>query len=539
MKNLIDYAENYKETFVNSPFNEVDGLVLAQLCYLNFDSYAILINTVGITIKELFENKNKSLFNIRVPEQNKKLLRNLANNPRFSNVRITNYEKENDANKIMQFSATTFEWDKLAYVAFRGTDSTVVGWKEDFDAMFKEAVPSQLKAVEYLEKRSLVLPETFYVGGHSKGGNMAIYSVLNVSPKIQDRVAFIFDYDGPGVRKEYLDKDCYLRIKDRIITTIPEQSLFGMILYNDDNYQVIKSDGIWLYQHDPFNWHVVDGCFVYLENVAKFSAINRDTLNRWLYETDAKSRELLVDTVYKLITLTNSEKVGEVPVNLMKNAAVIYKEYKNLNKDELNQIFEVIRQFKLFRAEIENATEKEGTHKTEESADFTKILQKIATPIKTFVDKIPIEGYKEMLGNTTVVKKTKKATNKINDAVTQQFTKMSKKADDKTKLIEQNVKKELAIKKRNGIYTSKTSVTKSKRYKKTGYKPLKSKPLKYNGIEQEKASIDKTKAKQVKPKSTVKTKKNVRALQQTKRFKEQYFDFYDDVKDHTKGKEDW
>lgn len=537
MKNVIDYAENYIKTFDDSPFNEVDGLVLAQLCYLNFDSYSILINTVGLTIKELFENKNKSLFNVRVPEQNKKLLRNLANNPRFSNVRITNYEKENDANKIMQFCATTFEWDNLAYVAFRGTDSTVVGWKEDFDAMFKETVPSQLKAVEYLEKRSPILPKNFFVGGHSKGGNMAIYSVLNVSPEIQDRVAFIFDYDGPGVRKEYLDKDCYLRIKDRIITTIPEQSLFGMILYNDDNYQVIKSDGIWVYQHDPFNWHIVDGCFVYLENVAKFSAINRDALNRWLYETDAKGRELLVDTVYKLVALTNSEKVGEVPVNLMKNASIIYKEYKNIDKDELNQIFEVLKQFKLFRAEIENATEKEGTHKTEESVDFTKIFHKVTAPIKTLVDKIPIEGYKEMLGNTTVVKKAKKATNKLNDAVTQQFTKISKKADDKTKLIEQNVKKELAIKKYNNTYKSITSIEKSKNRKKAGYKPLKSKRLKYNGVEQDNPTNDKTK--QVKPKTTVKNKKNERAIQQTKKFKEQYFDFYDDVKDHTKGREDW
>ncbi len=552
MKNLIDYAETFKKSYDEVPFNEVDGLVLAQLCYLNLDSYANDINSLGMTIKELFEKKNKSLFNIRVPDQNKKLLRNLSENPRFSTIRITNYEKENDAEKMIQFSATTFEWDDVGYIAFRGTDSTVVGWKEDFDAMFKDAVPSQLKAVEYVEKRAATLKGNFYVGGHSKGGNMAVYSVLKSRPEIQDRVIFIFDYDGPGVKKEYLNADCYLRIKDKIITTIPEQSLFGMVLYNDDNYHVIKSDGVWVNQHDPFNWHIVNGCFVYLESVSQTSEINRDALNKWLYETDAKQRELLVDTVYKLIALTNSEKVGEVPVNFMKHATVIYKEYKNLDKEKLGQIFAVVKQFKTFRSEIEQAVVTEGKRKTEEKADFSQMFQKFAAPIKNIVSKLPLDEYKDMITNNTVVQKAKQVGSKITGTISNQITKITKKPDNKAALSGEISGQEIALNKYKGDFKPQKQTIKSVSRKKHGFKPRKftapttdakkDKTSKKNESVKAKQVEDKNgKTKSAEQKQAPKqvAKKNERALAQTKKFKQDYFDFYDDVKDHTKGREDW
>lgn len=455
MKNIIDYAQNYTKTFQEEEFNEVDGLVLAQLCYLELESVKDKVDSKQLTIEKLYLLNSPEIFAIRAPELNKKLLSALAKNPRYKNIYVRYYEKIQDAEEEKQFSATTYEWQNSAYVAFRGTDSTIIGWKEDFNAMFQEIVPSQVEAVNYLVRHRSDLPEYFYVGGHSKGGNLAIFAAMYAPQEIQDRILIIFDNDGPGVRKENIDANCYKRIKNKIFTIIPEESFFGMVLYNDDNYLVVKSDGVWIYQHDPFNWHIHNNCFVYINDVSQSSKITRDTLNRWLYESDSEKRELLVNTVYSLISPTNIEKVSDMRNNFVKNAGSIYKAYRQLNKDDLEKINEVINEFKKFRQEVASNPTTLDEHKAKDINVLEKIFVKVSDPIKSMFNKLPIEGYKEMLSNYTFIKKAKKVTDKIGDSISDRLTKIGLYAIDKTEQRQKEVSGELAKMNKRAVLSKK------------------------------------------------------------------------------------
>ena len=501
MANIIEYALKFNKPFSEESFNEVDGLILSQLCYLNLDGYEDKLSLGNYTIFDLNKDRSNTLLKIRVPKQNSKLLSFLAENPRYKDIKILKYINIRNLENEQQFSATIYSWDTEGFVAFRGTDSTVVGWKEDFNAMFMDIVPSQHEAVKFIEENADILPQNFYIGGHSKGGNLAVYSAVNVKKEIQDRIIIVFDNDGPGVHKDVLDSDIYNNVKNKIIYLLPAQSVFGLILFNEDNYLVVKSDGIWIQQHDPFNWKIVNNCFVYLDNINRYSSINRETLNRWLYETEPEKRALLVDTIYKLITITNAEKVGDVPVGIIKNYDNIIKTIKSFNKEDLTKISEVLAEYKQIKKEIEDASPTENEHRA--NTDMQKFIHRVTTPIKSFIEKLPIEEYIEIFNKNVLVQKTKGVANKVGKAVTDTKNYVVNKTNTRTQQISESVSK---------------NVDNAKKLNESNITIIDVEPV----IEQ-----------------TEEEKKIKKAKANTKKFKEKYFDFYDDIKHYTKGEEDW
>ncbi len=501
MGNIIEYALKFNKSFAEDAFNEVDGLILSQLCYLNLDGYEEKLSSGNYTIFDLNNDRSKTLLNIRVPKQNSKLLSSLANNPRFKDIKILKYINIRNAEKEQQFSATIYSWDTEGFVAFRGTDSTIVGWKEDFNAMFMDIVPSQHEGVKFLEENADILPQTFYIGGHSKGGNLAVYAAVNVKKEIQDRIAIVFDNDGPGVHKSVLDSEQYLNVRNKIFYLLPAQSVFGLILFNEDNYLVVKSDGVWIQQHDPFNWKILNNCFVYLDNINRYSSVNRETLNRWLYETEPEKRAILVDTIYKLITITNAEKVGDVPVGIIKNYDSVVKAIKSFNKEDLTKISEVLAEYKQIKKEIEDANPTENEHRA--NTDIQKFIKKVSTPIKTFIEKLPIEEYIEIFNKNVLVQKTKGVATKVTKAVTDTKNYVVNKTNNRTQQISESVAK---------------NVDNAKKYNDEILDVIDVEPV----IEY-----------------TEEEKKVKQAKANTKKFKEKYFDYYDDIKHYTKGEEDW
>ena len=174
--NIKEYAQSEFRKFEESEFCEVDSLVLAQLSYMFFDKIVGSIDDkkrpVKIKDAYMLEHMPDMLNTVRLPEENKKLLCALSGNPRFRDIKMNWYVNEVDSNTEKQFSAVCFILDrKTAYVAFRGTDATFVGWKEDFNMAFMDKIPAQEQAVEYLNFVSKKLPRSLIIGGHSKGGN--------------------------------------------------------------------------------------------------------------------------------------------------------------------------------------------------------------------------------------------------------------------------------------------------------------------------------------------------------------------------------
>ena len=235
MGTMIDYIKEYGDyTFSEKPLNEVDSLVLSQLAYLKFDGLVPGPGNAGtVSLEELDvrPDRDKLFSDERYREPNMELFGELVKSVRFRSLQVGNYVNEIETEQETQFSAITcFLGGQTVYVAYRGTDETIVGWKEDFNLAFSEPVPGQLRSVEYLNRAAEGFAGSFYVGGHSKGGNFSVYAAMNCRREVQDRILKVYSLDGPGFRPEIREGGHYESIAGRVEKIIPHSSLVGMLL---------------------------------------------------------------------------------------------------------------------------------------------------------------------------------------------------------------------------------------------------------------------------------------------------------------------
>lgn len=348
MKNIIDYAIEENDTFKNRKFNAVDSLVLSQLAYLRFDRFvpglsdtAIPVSIIEIASRENLDMLFRDTWNSK---SNRRLFFALANSSRFCDMKVGFYVNTIDSKTEKQFSAITFLLDDgSAYIAYRGTDSTFIGWKEDFNMAFISPVPSQEEGVTYLNAVADRISCQLKIGGHSKGGNIAVYSSIKCGRSVQDRITHAFDHDGPGFRDEVFQSDSYLILKDRIHKTIPQSSIIGMLLQNQEKYSVVKSNRIWLMQHNPFSWLIDDDDFEYTSSITKSAFYMNETLNQWVNSLDDQKRELFVNTLYNVIKATNAATFYDLTGDWQKRAYAVLGAMKEIDDETRRFMFQTIR----------------------------------------------------------------------------------------------------------------------------------------------------------------------------------------------------
>lgn len=319
MGNIIEYIESNLSRMPDKEFNNVDSLVLSALSYIRFEGIARGLKerapfiSMGDLLKaEMFDSMFR---NTRDIENNKRFINALAASPRFRDIKINFYVNKVDTIMEKQFSAITFFTDDgTAYIAYRGTDATLVGWKEDFNMAFISPVPSQEEGVNYLNAAARRIPRymKIRVGGHSKGGNIAVYSAINCNPSVQKRIVNVYNHDGPGFKDNLFENTGFLKIKDRIKTTLPESSLVGMLLQHHEDYSVVKSSRRGIMQHDPFSWIVENDDFSYIENISSGAMYRNRTLNQWLNSMNDEKRKLLVDALFQVIEKTENDDFKEL-----------------------------------------------------------------------------------------------------------------------------------------------------------------------------------------------------------------------------------
>lgn len=346
MGNILDYIETEKERFPQRPFCAVDSLILSQLSYLNFDG---LVPGPGegdpVPLLRLADGETVAAMvkGVRAPELNAKLFRLLAESPRFQDLRLSAYVNRIDEVKEEQFSAVTFLLGEDAYVAFRGTDAYYVAWKENFNLAFICPVPSQVEAAEYLSHAAASVPGRLLVGGHSKGGNLAVYASLFCAPEAQRRVEAVFSHDGPGFQPEVLETPEYLRMKERIHKTIPQSSLVGVLLQHQETYQIIRSDSFWIMQHDPYSWVVENGGFSYEASLTSGAAFLNRSLNEWISALSEEELSAFADALYKVICSFGGETFADLPEEWWKTALNALNGMKELDADTYKCILQTIR----------------------------------------------------------------------------------------------------------------------------------------------------------------------------------------------------
>lgn len=315
MKNIIAYTQENLTTFDEFPFTSVDSLILSSAAYVHFpDIIPEVISWRGIRLQELYcaEYFEEMFHNIPLLEDTKQLFFALAASPRFRNIRIMGYTEQFDLTTEKQFSAVTFQIQpNLYYIAFRGTDSTLIGWKEDFNMTFKSPIPSQEEAVRYIEKAALYCPGTLLTGGHSKGGNLAVYAAAMCRENIQERIYKVYTHDGPGFLETILQRKEFQRISSRIEKTLPQSSVIGMMLEHRENFDIVKSNGLGLLQHDQFTWEIEGNHFIYIDHLTKNARFTDKTLTDWLHNLTEEERERFVDALYGVLSANSLTSIDD------------------------------------------------------------------------------------------------------------------------------------------------------------------------------------------------------------------------------------
>lgn len=349
--NIIDYLKEYADVSLkDEPMNDVDSLVLCQFVYLKFDGLvpAVTENARPVSLQQLYEHPDyeKLYGDERYEKNNRALFEAMLKCERFRNMKLSCYINiiENQADFETQFSAVTFLLeDGTMYVAYRGTDENIVGWKEDFNMAFLSPVPSQEFAVKYLNMVTKQLPRDFYIGGHSKGGNLAVYAAMNCFPQAQQRILKIYSMDGPGFRPEVLERCDFGRIEDRTCKILPHSSLVGMLFEKDIRYQVVESRTFGLAQHNPFTWLVQDGQFVTVSDIYETRRFMDNTLNEWILSLDERSLRTFVDTLFQILSASESDNLIDFTANLKRSMTGVLGAVKGLDEDTQKALIQTVK----------------------------------------------------------------------------------------------------------------------------------------------------------------------------------------------------
>ncbi len=247
---------------VRAPFTEVDALILSRVAYLYLEGLSptdfrskVKIKDIGDTYLKLSKTDAISI----LQAEDVHLMQAIKGTRRFGNIAVTGYQSFFSEESVEQFAAMTLLLpDGTAYISFRGTDGSLSGWREDFDLAFLGIIPSHKRALKYAREAMDSLPKVkaFYIGGHSKGGNLASYAACKLPKRLKRSIKAVYIFDAPGFRRDVftvLDRDSLL---DRTFAYAPCQSIIGMILYSPAPYTPILSRSSLFYQHDLYNWCV-------------------------------------------------------------------------------------------------------------------------------------------------------------------------------------------------------------------------------------------------------------------------------------------
>ena len=322
MANIMDYIRWRGDlTFAQAPLNGVDGLIFSALAYIRYAGQAESEPRVPLTLaqagEDLFARED---YETRSRVKNDLVLLRIAmESVRFGQSRLCMYRDEFRPEQETQFAAMTFQLDDGSlFLAFRGTDSTLVGWKEDFNMTFQQTIPAQRLAVQYAREVAQEYEAPMRLGGHSKGGNLAVFAAARSSPAIQSRILQVFNNDGPGFTKYLMGDPGYLTMVPKIRTFIPQSSVIGMLLGHEEPYTVIRSKTIGLLQHDPYSWEVMGNAFVAGEEVTETSQFVDATLKTRFADMTNQERNQLVDVMYTLLNSGEVDRPADIlqPKNL-------------------------------------------------------------------------------------------------------------------------------------------------------------------------------------------------------------------------------
>lgn len=334
-------------SFKASPFNPVDNLIFSVFAYLPFDD--LIPSQAGaqgpsvadaakafsqITTKDMKQRG----WSERI-ERHIRFFRKAAETKRFSGVRISEFQNHFDQEEETQFAAVTFSLtDGSHFIAFRGTDATVAGWKEDFNMSFMTPVPAQELALLYLEKVAKSVHGKLRIGGHSKGGNLAVYAAAFSGFWTKRRIMAVYNNDGPGFDKPIIAKKGFRELEGRLFAYVPQSSIIGMLLEHSEQYTIVQSTQRGIAQHDPYSWVVQGPDFICVDTVSDTSRFIDTTIKEWLGALSSEERQRFVDALFDIIEAADISNFRDLSTNWLQRVRAMGTAISNLDNESRSML---------------------------------------------------------------------------------------------------------------------------------------------------------------------------------------------------------
>ena len=348
MGNIMDYISWRGDlSFEQSQFNEVDNLILACFSYVNLDEISAVTKQKGIGLKKLTKEFMK-LHTMKELEADKSFIRlapfmmmEMAKSVRFGKCVVRNYVNDIVTEAEQQFAAMEIVLeDGTSYVSFRGTDDTIIGWKEDFN-LSTGVVPAQKRAIEYLQKISEHTDGMLRVGGHSKGGNLAIYGSV-MCKSAHEKILEIYSNDGPGFSREFQELPEMKEMMPKIIRIIPEYSIIGTLLEHEKEPVIVASSSKGLLQHDGFSWEVQGPALVRRDSLNKTALRFIEILHKWIDGMDTEQKRLLIEDLFATLQASGYENLSEVQSGGLKSLAAMVKRVEKFAPESRGMMQELL-----------------------------------------------------------------------------------------------------------------------------------------------------------------------------------------------------
>lgn len=339
-------------TLEQVPLNVVDALLLSQLSYLNLNGIIgegekrqeCTLFQASERYWRLHTEKELEQCVSFAPRTAGRLLREMAQTKRFADLVLRNYVRRIDVAAEEQFEAVEIVLGKKeSFISYGGTDDTLVGWKEDFNMCFLSPVPAQTDALLYLEKILEDSGRKVYLGGHSKGGNLSVYAAVKCKKLSSRRILNVYNFDGPGFTRAFIESSRYQEMKEKIETWVPESSIIGMLLEHEEDYQVVESNHIGIMQHDVTSWEVVGAEFVKLPDVKVGSKRLAVGVKEWMSGLKPEELEFFCDCIYEVLSATDAKTLADLNKDRWKSVTAMLRSYNTMDKKAKDMLFALLK----------------------------------------------------------------------------------------------------------------------------------------------------------------------------------------------------
>lgn len=338
MAHLIDYLEKVENlTFDQEPLNILDKVCINEIGYLTYEKWLTASDLKKpINLYDFAEGKELNPdYSFMVTRERVELAEAMVRSRRFASLSLSNYRSVLDEEVEKQFAAMIFSLPELDYhqLVFRGTDDSVIGWKEDFQLTYSREIPAHRSAMTFLEDHLPNLSGRTTVSGHSKGGNLALYSAVQSSTALREKIAELLLLDSPGLMKSLLEKPSYQELKAKMIVIRPQDSVVGVMLYWDRPAQLVAAEGIGFAQHNALTWEVdlVANDFVYEDQPTELSQRLEETFQEWIETLPNQELKQVCDLVFDTILDSGIESLDDIGIQALPQIGQMLQEFGNLS----------------------------------------------------------------------------------------------------------------------------------------------------------------------------------------------------------------